>query len=172
MTKWLKWQKWQKWQKLTKLIKTTKIDKISKMENRKNLRMKHQFQNIPNTYFWTSISVFFLNSTFFAIISVTDSRSTANYASPLITSIIAFIANPDQSAWPHIRIANDATAVTLFAKSANGHAGLFSAKNQVWMMFCHNFSTSKILNVFSRKVCLEIFVDTRQKLLKNFKAFF
>ena len=113
----------------------------SKLISFKNLKSTKEMDFQPRKsikiYLWTTISVFFLNGTFLAIISVANSRTSTNDASSLVASIIALVANSDQSARPHIRVANDATAVTFFTQTTNGHPGLFTAKNQVWMMFCH-----------------------------------
>ena len=96
-----------------------------------------QNQEIIQVYLRTSVSVFFLNSTLFAIISITDSRTSTNNASSLVTSIITFIAYSNQSTGSNIRIANYTTSITFFTQSTDSHTSLFSTKYQVWMMFCH-----------------------------------
>ena len=47
--------------------------------------------------------------------------------------------NSYQSTGSDIGIANHTTSIAFFTKSSNGDTGLFSAKNQIWMMFSHFF---------------------------------
>ena len=92
---------------------------------------------MKQVYLRTSVSVFLLNCTLFAIISIADSRTSTNYASSLVTSIITFIAYSNQSTGSNIRIANYTTSITFFTQSTNSHTSLFSTKYQIWMMLCH-----------------------------------
>jgi len=108
---------------------------------------------------WTTVSIFLLNGTFFTVISVTDSRTSTNNTSSLITAIIAFIADSNQGTWTHIWIANHATSITLFAKSSNGYTSLFPTKDQIGMMLRHIMANLGTLiqrfflpNVFSKNL--------------------
>ena len=92
---------------------------------------------MKQVYLRTSVSVFLLNCTLFAIISIADSRTSTNYASSLVTSIITFIAYSNQSTGSNIRIANYTTSITFFTQSTDSHTSLFSTKYQIWMMLCH-----------------------------------
>lgn len=42
-----------------------------------------------------TIAILFLDRTFFAVIGVGNTRPTANYASTLIGTVVAFVANTD-----------------------------------------------------------------------------
>ena len=86
---------------------------------------------------WTPISIFLHLSTFLAVVSIRDPRSTADGASPLEASEVAFITYLDKSAWSHIRVTDHTFTVTFFTETANSNSRLFSAEDQVGMMFCH-----------------------------------
>ena len=86
----------------------------------------------------TAVAVLFKDGAFLTIISIADSGTTANDASALKRSIVAFFANSNQCRGPHIGIADYAFAVTFFAETADSYAGLLSTKYQIRMMACHN----------------------------------
>ena len=78
-------------------------------------------------------------SAFFAVIGVTDAFTTADSAASLETSEVALIADFHKRAWSHVRVTDDALAVTLLAQAPDGNSRLLSAENQVGMMFCHSY---------------------------------
>jgi len=85
---------------------------------------------------WTSISIFFLNCAFFAIICITNTRSSTNHTSSLVCSIVTFITDSHQSARPHIRVTNNTFSITFFTQTTNSNSWLLSTHNQIRMMFC------------------------------------
>ena len=95
------------------------------------------FRGAQIDYFGTTVTVFLHLNTFFAVVSIRNTFSTADDTPALERAKIALVANLDQCAWSHVAVTDDALAITLLAKSTDSDTWLLSAKNQVWMMFCH-----------------------------------
>lgn len=86
---------------------------------------------------WASVSIFFLHSTLFAVICIWNSWAAANNTSSLIWSIVAFITDSNQGAWPYIGITDYTFSITLFTQTTNCNTRLLSTEDQIWMMFSH-----------------------------------
>merc|ERR1719420_1125143 len=86
---------------------------------------------------WTPISVLLLHSALLTVIRITDARAPTDDTPALIRAIVALVANPDESARPHIGVADHTLSVTLFTQPPNGNSSLLSAEYQVRMMLCH-----------------------------------
>ena len=56
----------------------------------------------------------------------------------LIASVVALVTDADEGGRSDVGIADDATAVALLAESADGHAGLLPAEDQVRMVLGHD----------------------------------
>ena len=69
--------------------------------------------------FRTTVSVFLLDCAFLAIICVRNAGPSADHAPSLVGAVIALVADPYQSARPHVRIADDAFTVAFFTQSPN-----------------------------------------------------
>jgi len=97
--------------------------------------------------FWTSVSVLLLYRAFLAVVSIGNAGSAVNHAPSLIRAVVTLVANSHERAWTHVRVANDAFSIALFAESADGDPWLFAAEDQIRMMLCHpsplSFSTPR-----------------------------
>ena len=85
--------------------------------------------------------VFFLNSTLLAVISVWYSHSAANDTSSLIRAVVALIANANQRAGTHVRVADYTLAITYRV-----------AVNQVLLMLKYHIS-----RIIDRWQCLVVY---------------
>lgn len=112
--------------------------------------------------------IFLLYSAFLTVVGIWNSRTSADHTPALVRTIIAFIADPNQSARTYVWVTYHTFTIALFAQSTDScknkmflkskkliqttcmhftsifilltYSWLFSAKNQIWMMFCHGFS--------------------------------
>lgn len=64
--------------------------------------------------------VFLLNGALFAIICIWYTRTTTNNTSTLVWTIIAFITDTHQCAWPHVGVADHTLSVAFLAQTTNG----------------------------------------------------
>lgn len=69
---------------------------------------------------WMTTYIFFKNGAFLAVVGIRDTGSAAYHASSLVWTVVAFIADTNQSAWSHVRIANNALSIVFFAQTTNG----------------------------------------------------
>ena len=86
---------------------------------------------------WAPVPVLLQLCALLAVVRVRYSDTSADDTAPLIRTIVALVTNAHQGARPDIRVANDALAIALLTKTADGDARLFSAHDQIWVMFCH-----------------------------------
>ena len=77
----------------------------------------------------TNTHVLLLQRALSAIVGIGDTHITADYALALERSIITLVADVHDYVWPHIRVADDALAVALFAEPPQGNARLLAAKD-------------------------------------------
>lgn len=75
----------------------------------------------------TAISTLFQNCTFFAIISVTQTRSIADHTTSSKTSIVAFITKTNEGGGANVRITNNTFPIAFLAQSSNRNTRLLSA---------------------------------------------
>ena len=87
----------------------------------------------------TTISVFLLLRTLFAVVSIRDPNPSAYSTPALERPVVAFVANTHQSAGTHVRITNHAFPVAFLTQSSDGNAGLFPAHDQIRVMLCHGY---------------------------------
>ena len=85
----------------------------------------------------TPIPVLFHLRTFSAIVRITNPRTAANHAPPLVGPVVALVADSNEGTGPHIRVADDAFTVALLAEAPDGDAGLLAAHDEVGVVLCH-----------------------------------
>ena len=81
-------------------------------------------------------NVFFKHCAFFAIVSVCNARSTAYDTTSCSASIIALVADVNQRARSHKRIADDTATIALLTHTPDPNTRLLPTQNQIRMMFC------------------------------------
>ena len=64
-------------------------------------------------------------------------RSYFPHSPALVGTVIAFIANPDEGARAHVRVAYDAPAVAFLAQPPDRHARLLAAEDEIRVMLRH-----------------------------------
>ena len=87
----------------------------------------------------------------FAVVRIRDALVAADGAPALEATEVALVADFDQCAGPHVRVADDALSIALFTKAPNGYARLLPAENQIRVVLCHEcfallFSESLLSN--------------------------
>jgi hypothetical protein len=83
------------------------------------------------------VPVLLLLRALLAVVGVRDAHAAADDAPPLERPVVALVADADQRARPHVRVADDALAVALLAQPPDGDAGLLPAHDQVRVVFRH-----------------------------------
>ena len=83
---------------------------------------------------WAAVSVFFLDGAFLAVVGVRYSRAATNDTPALVRSVVALVADPDQSAGTNVGVADDASAVALFTQASDGHASLKYLDFRIFVM--------------------------------------
>ncbi len=71
-----------------------------------------------------------------AIIGIRHAQSTADDTLPLIGTVVALVADARNHVWVDKRITDDALAIALVAKTADGNARLLAAENEVGTVSC------------------------------------
>jgi len=108
----------------------------------------------------TSVSVLLLYRAFLAVVSIGNAGSAVNHAPSLIRAVVTLVANSHERTWTHVRVANDAFSIALFAESADGDPWLFAAEDQIRMMLGHpsplSFSTPRPQGVQYNKVYVRV----------------
>lgn len=84
-----------------------------------------------------AIAVFFERNAFLAIVCITNARTSANDASSLVASVVAFITNANQRARLHIAVTDDTFTVTFFAQATDCDAWLLAAHDKIGVVFSH-----------------------------------
>ena len=85
----------------------------------------------------TPIPVLFHLRTFSAIVRITNPRTAANHAPPLVGPVVALVADSNEGTGPDVRVAHHTFAVAFFAEAPDRDAGLLAAHYEVGMMFRH-----------------------------------
>ena len=78
-----------------------------------------------------------------AVIRVRDANRVAYHASPLVRSIVTFVADSDERCRADVGIAHDAFPVALFAQTSEGDAGHLPAHDEVRVVFRHDDAMTK-----------------------------
>ena len=55
----------------------------------------------------------------------------------MVGAVVALVADPDQGGRAHVRVADHALALALFAEAADGDAPLLAAHDQIRVMLGH-----------------------------------
>lgn len=86
----------------------------------------------------TPITIFFLLSAFFAIVSIRYPDSTTYYTPSLEWSIVALITHTDKGAWANIRVTDDTLPITFLTQTADGYPWLLPTHDEIRMMLGHD----------------------------------
>ena len=86
----------------------------------------------------TAVAVLFLQRALPAVVSIRYSGRPAHDALALERPVVALVANVDQNVGPHVAVADDTLAITLFAQTAQGDPGLLPAEHQVRVVLRHD----------------------------------
>ena len=84
-----------------------------------------------------AVPIFLHLRTFATIIGIGNPRTPTNDAPPLVTPVVALVADPHQSTGPYVRVADDTFPVALFAEASNSNSRLLAAHYQIGMVFRH-----------------------------------
>lgn len=84
-----------------------------------------------------TIPIFFLDGTLLAVVGVRHSWTPADHTAPLVRTVVTLITNAHKSAGPNVGVTDHAFAITFFTQSADCHARLLAAEDEVRVVLGH-----------------------------------
>ena len=84
-----------------------------------------------------SIAILLLLRALLAVVGIRDTSTTADDAAALEGAVVALVADANQGAGPHVRVADHALAVAFLAEPTDGDAGLLAAHDEIRVMLRH-----------------------------------